>query len=131
MIDAALANAAAAPSSNSLSSLWNLGAAMAAVPAEATAFGDRSIGWMYSIDSVWPDAADDGANIAFTRRAWEETRRLAKDGRLYLNFAGHGEDSAELVRDAFGRNYPRLAAIKAKYEPKNLFRFNQNIAPAD
>lgn len=131
MIDAALANAAAAPSDNSLSSLWNLGAATTAVPAEATAFGDRSMGWMYSIDSVWPDAADDGANIAFTRRAWEKTRRFAKDGRLYLNFAGHGEDNAELVRDAFGRNYPRLAAIKAKYDPENLFRFNQNIAPAD
>ena len=129
MIDAALANAAAAPSDNSLSSVWNFGGATADVPADATAFGDRSMGWMYSIDSVWPDAADDGANIAFTRRAWEETRRFAKDGRLYLNFAGHGEDNAELVRDAFGRNYPRLASIKAKYDPENLFRFNQNIAP--
>jgi hypothetical protein len=130
MIDAALANAAAAPSDNTLSSIWNFGGATAAVPPDATALGDRSMGWMYSIDSVWPDAADDGANIAFTRRAWEETRRFSKDGRLYLNFAGHGEDNAELVRGAFGRNYPRLAAIKAKYDPENLFRFNQNIAPA-
>ncbi|HUF86669.1 MAG TPA: FAD-dependent oxidoreductase, partial [Thermohalobaculum sp.] len=92
MIDAALANAAAAPSDNTLSSLWNVAGAVAAVPAEATAFGDRSMRWMYSIDSVWPDPADDEANIAWTRKAWEETREYSLDGRLYLNFAGHGED---------------------------------------
>jgi FAD/FMN-containing dehydrogenase len=130
MIDAALANAAALPSDNSLSSLWNMGAATMAVPAEATAIGDRSMGWMYSLDSVWPDPADDETNIAFTRKAWEETRKYAQDGRLYLNFAGHGEDGEALVKDAYGKNYARLAAIKAKYDPDNLFRFNQNIRPA-
>jgi hypothetical protein len=130
MIDAALAYAASAPSGNSLSSLWNFGGATGAVPAEATSFGDRSMGWMYSIDSVWPDAADDEVNIAFTRNAWEETRKHSLEGRLYLNFAGHGEDNDALVRDAFGKNYDRLAEIKAKYDPANLFRHNQNIAPA-
>jgi FAD/FMN-containing dehydrogenase len=84
---------------------------------------------MYSIDSVWPDAADDERNIAFTRTAWDDTRKSSQRGRLYLNFAGHGEDNESLVRDAFGRNYARLAAIKAKYDPGNMFRFNQNIVP--
>ena len=116
MIDAALANAAAAPSGNTLSSLWNMGAA--------------TMGWMYSLDSVWPDTADDEANIAFTRKAWEETRHFSQEGRLYLNFAGHGEDGEGLVKDAYGKNYARLAAIKAKYDPGNVFRFNQNIVPA-
>jgi len=130
MIDAALVHAAAAPSDNTLSSLWNMGAATMAVPAEATAIGDRSIGWMYSIDSVWPDPADDERNIAWTRKAWEETRAFSQEGRLYLNFAGHGEDGEALVKDAYGKNYARLARIKAKYDPQNLFRFNQNIRPA-
>jgi len=130
VIDAALANAAASPSDKSISSLWNMGAATMAVPAEATAIGDRSMGWMYSLDSVWSDAADDARNIAWTRKAWDATRKFSQEGRLYLNFAGHGEDGEALVRDAYGRNYARLAAIKAQYDPQNLFRFNQNIRPA-
>ena len=130
LIDAALQNAAEAPSNNTLSSLWNFGGATAAVPADATALGDRSFGWMYSIDSVWPDPADDEANISWTRKTWEETRKYSLEGRLYLNFAGHGEDGEALVKDAYGKNYARLAEIKAKYDPGNMFRFNQNIRPA-
>jgi FAD/FMN-containing dehydrogenase len=50
-------------------------------------------------------------------------------GRLYLNFPGHGED-ADLVRDALGvEAYSRLAKIKHRYDPDNLFRLNQNILP--
>ncbi len=51
------------------------------------------------------------------------------DGRLYLNFAGQDEDSADLTRAALGRNFVRLAQIKATYDPGNMFRFNQNIPP--
>lgn len=129
MIEEALKNAAEAPSDTTLSSLWNFGGATAAVPAEATALGDRSMGWMYSIDSSWDEAAEDEANIAWTRNVWERTRKYSQEGRLYLNFAGHGEDGEALVKDAYGKNYARLAAIKAKYDPGNLFRFNQNIKP--
>lgn len=51
------------------------------------------------------------------------------DGRLYLNFAGHGEDPG-LVRAAAGaETYGRLVAIKRKYDPTNFFRVNQNIPP--
>jgi FAD/FMN-containing dehydrogenase len=130
LIDAALANAAEAPSDNTLSSLWNFGGATAAVPASETALGDRSFGWMYSIDSVWTDPAEDARNIAWTRKVWEATRSHSLNGRLYLNFAGHGEDGEALVKDAYGKNYARLAAIKAKYDTGNRFRFNQNIRPA-
>jgi FAD/FMN-containing dehydrogenase len=42
-----------------------------------------------------------------------------------------GETGAELVRRAYGRNYPRLAKLKQKYDPLNLLRSNQNIVPAD
>ncbi len=129
MIELALANAERAPSDRSLSSLWNFGGATAAVAAQATAFGDRSMGWMYSLDSIWNDAAEDKVNLDWTRKAWETCRPYAQQGRLYLNFAGLGEDGVALVKDAYGENYSRLAAIKAKYDPTNLFRFNQNIEP--
>jgi FAD/FMN-containing dehydrogenase len=130
LIDECLANAAAAPSNNTLSSLWNFGGATAAVPTDATAFGDRSMPWMYSLDAIWTDPADDEANMSWVRQAWERAKTYSHEGRVYLNFAGHGEGGEALVRQSYGRNYRRLAEIKAKYDPGNVFRFNQNIVPA-
>lgn len=49
---------------------------------------------------------------------------------MYLNFGGFAEEKEELVRAGYGPNYERLAALKAKYDPANLFRMNQNIVPA-
>lgn len=129
MIELAMANALAAPSDNSLSSLWNFGGATAKVAADATAFGDRSMGWMYSLDGVWTDPADDDANIAWSREGWSNSERFGHHGRAYLNFAGHGEDNAALTQTSFGPNYERLVEIKTKYDPQNRFRFNQNIVP--
>jgi FAD/FMN-containing dehydrogenase len=130
MIDLAMKDAAAAPSNNSLSSLWNFGGATANIAADATAFGDRSMGWMYSLDGVWSDPADDDANIAWSRAGWSGSELYGHHGRAYLNFPGHGEDGAALTRASFGENFPRLVEIKTKYDPANRFRFNQNI-PAE
>ncbi len=129
MIDLAVKNAIDAPSDNTLSSLWNFGGATAQVPTGATAFGDRSMGWMYSLDGVWSDPADDAANIAWARVGWTASEPFGHHGRVYLNFPGHGEDGDAPTRASFGSNYQRLAKIKAKYDPANRFRFNQNIAP--
>lgn len=129
MIDLAMDNALAAPSDNSLSSLWNFGGATAKVAADATAFGDRSMGWMYSLDGVWSEPADDDANIAWSRTGWSNSERFGHLGRSYLSFPGHGEDGASMTRTSFGANYPRLVEVKTKYDPQNRFRFNQNIAP--
>jgi len=129
MIDLAMKNAEAAPSDNSISSLWNFGGATAKVAAEATAFGDRSMGWMYSLDGVWSDADDDAANINWSRQGWESAAVFGHHGRAYLNFPGHGEDGDALTRATFGANYQRLVEIKSKYDPDNRFRFNQNIKP--
>jgi FAD/FMN-containing dehydrogenase len=130
VIDAIVAGNARPPSPNTLSSIWNFGGATAAVGASDTAFGDRSMPWMLSIDSVWSAPADDAANIAWTRDFWQRMRVHSHHGRVYLNFPGLGEEGDELVRSTFGANYARLAAIKHKYDPGNLFRFNQNIPPA-
>lgn len=129
MIDLAMENASWAPSDNSLSSLWNFGGATSEVEPDATAFGDRSMGWMYSLDGVWTDPCDDALNIAWSRDGWTRAERYGHHGRAYLNFPGHGEDNAELTRTTFGPNYQRLVAIKTKYDSKNRFRFNQNIEP--
>jgi hypothetical protein len=129
MIDLAMKTAADAPSDNSLSSLWNFGGATANVAANATAFGDRSMGWMYSLDGVWADASDDAANMEWSRKGWDSAAKFGHESRIYLNFPGHGEDGTALTEAAFGPNYRRLVEIKTKYDPANMFRFNQNIAP--
>jgi hypothetical protein len=129
MIHLAMKNAAAAPSDNSISSLWNFGGATEKVSADATAFGDRSMGWMYSLDGVWADSQDDEANMAWSRDGWLSAEPYGHHGRAYLNFPGHGEDGDALTRVSFGENYQRLVEIKSRYDPENRFRFNQNIQP--
>jgi FAD/FMN-containing dehydrogenase len=114
------------PSPMSLTSVWHFGGAVQRVAADATAFGDRSMPFMLSIDSIWAKPEDDDANVAWCRDFWSAMQRHST-GRLYLNFAGHGED-ADLVRQAHGAEvYARLAAIKRTYDPTNFFRMNQNI----
>jgi berberine-like enzyme len=99
------------------------------VPAEATAFGDRSMPWMTSFDSMWTDGADDAANIGWTRAGWDAMAPWAAGNRIYLNFPGHGEDPT-LAEQAFGpTNHERLRTIKFRYDPTNVFRFNANIEP--
>jgi hypothetical protein len=51
-------------------------------------------------------------------------------GGLYLNFAGLGEEKEALVRAGYGANYEQLVALKARYDPDNLFRVNHNIKPS-
>ncbi len=129
-IDTILANFKQVPSPNTLSSIWNFGGATAEVAADATAFGDRSMPYMFSMDSVWSDQADDDKNISWTRNFWNTMKEHSDKGRMYLNFPGQGEEGAKLLEDTFGVNYSRLRAIKKQYDPENLFRFNQNIEPA-
>jgi FAD/FMN-containing dehydrogenase len=129
LIDEIVARVGTAPSPNTLASIWNFGGATARVPADATAFGDRSMPYMFSIDSIWEKPEDDETNIAWTRSFWQDMQRHSAGGRMYLNFPGLGEEGASLLERTFGANYPRLARIKNKYDPDNLFRFNQNIVP--
>ncbi len=118
------------PSPHTLNSIWTFGGATARVPADATAFGDRSMPYMYSVDSIWRRAEDDEANIAWSRDFWSRLRPHSHEGRAYLNFAGLGEDGETLVRRSYGATYERLRQIKRRYDPANLFKFNQNIIPA-
>ena len=104
-IDMILEGNAAPPSPNTLSSIWNFGGATARVAATDTAFGDRSMPYMLSIDSVWEAPADDAANIAWTRDFWERMKPHSDRGRIYLNFPGLGEEGEELVRRSFGANF--------------------------
>jgi FAD/FMN-containing dehydrogenase len=117
------------PSEMTFASIWKFGGAVQRLAADATAFGDRSMPFMLSLDAIWTKPEDDAANIAWVRALWKDMQRHST-GRLYLNFPGHGEGE-HLVRDAFGaETYARLQKVKRKYDPHNLFRMNQNIVPS-
>src|SRR5262245_44183282 len=105
-----------------------LGGALARVPADATAFGDRSAPYHLSIDASWASPDDDGRNIAWARSFWEAAKRFSS-GQVYFNFAGSLEEGEEALRTSFGRNYERLVEVKTAYDPENLFRLNPNIVP--
>jgi FAD/FMN-containing dehydrogenase len=123
-----VAQLAKRPSEMTFASVWKFGGAVQRVASEATAFGDRSMRYMLSIDGIWSKSAEDSANLDWVRSFWQ-IMQPHSTGRLYLNFPGHGEGE-NLVRDAFGeRAYARLQAIKREYDPNNLFRMNQNIRP--
>jgi FAD/FMN-containing dehydrogenase len=96
------------------------------VPSGATAFGHRN--WQYNlvVTTMWVDAADTEANTRWTREFWEAMKPFFADA-AYVNYLG--EVTEEGVRTAYGNKYGRLAALKAKYDPTNFFRHNQNIKP--
>ena len=82
--------------------------------------------FLVNIHTRWRDAADDGKCIAWARSLFDAAAPFATGG-TYVNFIP--EDDTDGVRRAYLGNFERLAAIKAKYDPDNLFRVNQNIRP--
>ena len=104
------------------------GGAIARVPEDATAFGERQASFNIHYLSMWPDPADTEANIAHTRTVATALKPWTT-GAVYLNFIG--DEGRERIESAFGEaKLARLRAIKAEWDPDNLFRHNQNIAPA-
>jgi FAD/FMN-containing dehydrogenase len=128
LIDLLVARADERPSAMGPVVIRQLGGAIARVPATATAFGDRSAPFNVSVDSIWEDADDDDANVAWTQQVWQELHGFSS-GQAYLNFAGQLEEGEQLLRASYGDNYERLVAVKTLYDPTNLFRVNHNIAP--
>ena len=101
--------------------------AMQRVPDSATAFGHRD--WPYNIvvTSAWSAPADTDRNITWTREFFEALSPFTAEA-AYVNYIG--DEGAEGLKAAYGvKKLARLAAIKSKYDPMNLFRMNQNIAP--
>ena len=78
------------------------------------------------IAGMWPDPADNEANIKWVRDYYDATAPLSEEGG-YINFMA-GDDQ-ERIKANYRGNYDRLVEVKRKYDPDNLFRLNQNIKP--
>ncbi len=104
------------------------GGVIAEADAGSTPMSNRSARWVTHPFAVWEKAADDDACIAWAR-AYRRDIAKYTNGGTYLNFIG--DEGQDRVQAAFGpENYARLAAVKAAYDPRNVFRGNQNIKPA-
>jgi hypothetical protein len=128
VIDHVVKSAAKCPSPFSTVNIWHLGGAIERVDDQVNAFGARHAPYLLSIEASWIDQARDEDNIAWTRSSMASMQPFS-NGREYLNFPGFLEQDEETLRKTFGTTYPRLVALKNKYDPTNLFRLNVNIKP--
>jgi FAD/FMN-containing dehydrogenase len=102
---------------------------MSRVGESDTAYAGRDVQYLVTGEASWTDPVQTDEAIAWGRELWAAMEKHSTGG-LYLNFPGLGEEKEALVRAGYGANYERLAELKAKYDPANLFRMNLNIAPA-
>ena len=125
--DTLLTYAATLPADETDIFLAHLGGAIRRVPDEATAYGARDAEFLVNMHGRWRSPADDDRVIRWARE-FHTAMAPHATGSAYMNFLT--SDEAERVTSAYGSNYARLAMLKAKYDPRNVFRGNQNIRPA-
>lgn len=118
--------AAKLPTWKSLMHLYPVDGAAARVGSDDTAWGYRDAKWSQVIAGVDPDPANATAITEWAKGYSDAVRPYAMKGG-YLNFE---MDEPDRVRGMYGANYDRLASVKAKYDPDNVFSVNQNIKPA-
>ena len=94
---------------------------------DSTAYAHRDAKFVMNVHDRWEDPADDKRCIGWVRDFFVASAPFASGG-VYVNFLT--ADEGDRVRSAYGPNYDRLAQVKRKYDPDNLFSVNQNIAPA-
>ncbi|REG51975.1 FAD/FMN-containing dehydrogenase [Paraburkholderia sp. BL6669N2] len=97
------------------------------VPVEATAYSSRDTVYAMNVHGRWDDASDDERCVGWARAFFDAAAPFAL-GSVYVNFMT--EEEGGRVADAYGPNYERLVAVKNRYDPRNLFRHNQNIRPS-
>lgn len=128
LCETAMAHAATISSPHSAVILFQIGGALNRLEEGHSPVGNRDARYVLNITSAWEKAEDDQANIQWTRKAWENMKRFSTGGN-YVNFLTEDESPAR-VAAALGKGMGRLAEVKAKWDPKNMFRTNRNIKPA-
>ena len=103
----------------------DLAGAVARVQPDATAYWNRSAQWDLIMFGVWTDHTQDAHNAQVMRELWKTFEPYTRG--YYVNTEPSAEEGR--LRATYGGNYARLAGIKQKYDPANLFRLNANIRP--
>jgi FAD/FMN-containing dehydrogenase len=126
IIDAHLRHGPDVPVVNSTVHIYPINGAVHRVGATETAFAHRQANFATVVAGMWPDPAQNEANIKWVRDYSEATAPLSEEAG-YINFMA-GDDQSR-IRANYGPNYDRLVEVKRTYDPDNLFHLNQNIAP--
>jgi FAD/FMN-containing dehydrogenase len=130
VIDVLAERAYCASSPRSYAAMFHLGGAVARVPRDATAYPDRDVAHNIIVDAAWLPDEDD--TVGRSETAWARSFLHALEPHragVYVNFLDSDDDTGR-VREAYGDDtYRRLAKIKAKYDPENVFHNNKNVPP--
>ncbi len=128
LCDKVVENAAKIRSPHSAVILFQLEGALNQLSEDHSPVGNRNAHYVLNLAGSWEKPAEDGANIQWAREAWEDMRRFSTGG-TYVNFLTEDE-SPERLEAALGQALRRLAEVKKRWDPDNVFRTNRNIKPA-
>jgi hypothetical protein len=125
-IDLLAEKVATIPSSETQIEFAYLGGAAGRIPANETAFGDRSAPFIMNLLATWSDPSADAGNISWIRGLFSKLRPAMKPG-VYVNFMS--DDEQDRVPEAYHERWDRMVKVKSHYDPNNFFRLNQNVRP--
>jgi FAD/FMN-containing dehydrogenase len=126
LLEVVQAETAKMPPGRSQMFIAQMGGAVARVPDDATAMGGRSAAFQTYFAGIWEEPGERQPTVKWVREFW---KALEPYGRgAYVNLSDH-QDEATLKVTYGPEKYARLQRIKAKYDPENVFRLNQNITP--
>jgi len=129
-IDVVLEHAESLPAPFGQLILAPMGGAVGRTDNSALALTVPDVPWAYFCLTMWMDPAEDDENVAWTRGVAEALRSFGIGREAFPNFIETDQGTARL-RETYGEDkYPRLVALKNKWDPDNVFRLNQNIPPA-
>lgn len=122
-----IAHAARIPSPHSAVILFQLEGALNRLEEEHSPVGNRDARYVLNVAGSWEQAGEDRVNIEWAREAWNDMKSFSTGG-TYINFLTKDE-GPERLEAAIGKGLQRLAEVKTKWDPQNVFRTNRNIKP--
>jgi FAD/FMN-containing dehydrogenase len=128
LCEKAIGHAARIRSPHSAVIFFQVGGALSRLEEEHSPVGNRDARYVLNLTGAWDGMDDDKANIEWAREAWNDLKSFSTGG-TYINFLTE-EEGPERTRAALGKGLQRLAEVKARWDPQNVFRTNRNIKPA-
>jgi hypothetical protein len=108
--------------------LFQLEGALNKLPADHSPVGNRDARFVLNIGGSWDHEEEDKTNIQWAKDTWNDLRPYSTGGN-YINFLTEDE-GPERIKAAWGSGLEKLARVKAKWDPENVFRTNRNIKPS-
>jgi FAD/FMN-containing dehydrogenase len=128
LCEKAIEHAAGIRSPHSTVALFQIEGALNRLDEDHSPVGNRDARYVLNLAGSWEQADEDRGNIEWARAAWNDLKRFSTGG-TYINFLAQDEGS-ERIEAALGKALQRLAEVKRRWDPENVFRTNRNIKPA-